>query len=336
MLQKLHRIWLLPLLFVSGQALALGLGDIRLSSALNQPLRAEIELLAATPEELNNLTVQLASAETFTRYDLDRPIYLTRMRFEVVRSGRADGNFVRVTSLDPVTEPFITFLVEAVWSRGRLLREYTLLLDPPTFAPPPTTQTQQAVTAPSRATPADSGEIQRPAPQQPAPQPRPAPQTVQAPVQTPAETPAQASPPPPPQPAAERPEYTPPPREEGLSASDFSSTTGGDLQVVRGDTLWGITARVRPDSRLTFNQTMLAIFEANPEAFEGNINRLKAGATLRIPSASDIYSINRGDAFTEVQRQHSEWSGEPLVARHRGGAGCRAGQRTEPDAGATG
>ena len=145
---RLNRVWLLvPFLLLAIQAWALGLGDIRLSSALNQPLRAEIELLAATPEELNNLTVQLASQDTFARYDLDRPMFLSGLQFEIVKSGSVVGNVIRVTSADPITEPFVTFLVEASWSRGRLLREYTLLLDPPTFAPPPTTQSTEAVTA---------------------------------------------------------------------------------------------------------------------------------------------------------------------------------------------
>jgi len=69
MSRRLHRLWLMPLLLLASQSWALGLGDIRISSALNQPLRAEIELLATTPEELNNLSIALASAETFERYD---------------------------------------------------------------------------------------------------------------------------------------------------------------------------------------------------------------------------------------------------------------------------
>lgn len=309
MSRRLHRIWLLPLLFLVGQAWALGLGDIRLSSALNQPLRAEIDLLAATPEELNNLTVQLAAAETFSRYDLARPLYLTRLQFQVVKSGSANGNYVRITSQEPITEPFITFLVEAVWSRGRLLREYTLLLDPPTFAPPPATESTQSVVAPSRATQTDSGQIQRPAEQTSRPQP--APQPVQAPVQSPQQSPTPAT-----QPSAESAAAEPLPQAAAQATpqpvtdpASFNSTPGGDVAVVRGDTLWGITARTRPDSRLTFNQTMLAIFRANPDAFDGNINRLRAGATLRIPSADDIFRITRGDAFAEVQRQNQEWGG---------------------------
>ncbi|RLA33174.1 MAG: hypothetical protein DRR11_06280 [Gammaproteobacteria bacterium] len=315
MSRRLHRLWLMPLLLLASQSWALGLGDIRISSALNQPLRAEIELLATTPEELNNLSIALASAETFERYDLDRPLYLTRINFEVVRSGRADGNFIRVTSVNAVSEPFITFLVEAVWSRGRLLREYTVLLDPPTFAAPPVTQSSQEVTAPSRVTPTDSGQIQRPAPQQaaePAPaQPRPA---VQAPArsapaeQAPSSLPTEPAPSS--SPTAIGPEPTPT-RPSTQGQPSFDTTPGGDLVVQRGDTLWGISRRLRPDSRLTMNQTMLAIYEANPDAFVGNINRLRAGAVLRIPSADGVFRITRTDAFAEVKRQNEVWGGMP-------------------------
>ena len=66
---------------------------------------------------------------------------------------------------------------------------------------------------------------------------------------------------------------------------------------------------MRPDDRLTMNQTMLAIFEANPEAFANNINVLSAGSSLRIPSADEVFRINRGDALAEVQRQNSAWGG---------------------------
>lgn len=303
MSSRRNRIWLLPFLLLAGKVWALGLGDIRLDSALNEPLRAQIELLAATPEELDNLSIQLASSDTFARYDLDRPLYLTRIRFDIVRSGRADGNYIRITSPDPITEPFVTFLVEASWSRGRLLREYTVLLDPPTFAPPPAAAQTESVTAPTRTAPADSGQITRPAPAQQAPAQPPAP-VQQPPVQS---TPSQPAPAQPPAPA---PQVAQPQPAEPQS---FDQTPGGDLVVQRGETLWGIASRVRPDSRLTMNQTMLAIFEANPQAFAGNINVLRAGAALRIPSADEIFRISRGDALVEVQRQHASWGGAAVV-----------------------
>jgi len=300
MSRRLNRVWLLLVCLLTGEVWALGLGDIRLDSALNEPLRAEIQLLSATPEEMANLTVAIASADTFERYGIDRPVFMSGLVFSVISSGRTDGNVIRVTSSDSVTEPFLTFLVEASWSRGRLLREYTLLLDPPTFAPPPTVQAPQAVTAPTRSTPADSGRITRSPPR-----------AAPAPAPTPAPAPAVASQPQV-EPSAEADPYsepTAPIAAETQAAVAFDDTPGGDLYVQRGDTLWGIASRMRDDNRLSINQMMLAIYEANPGAFAGNINRLSAGATLRIPSADAVYQISRGDALSEVQRQNASWSG---------------------------
>jgi pilus assembly protein FimV len=287
MSRRLSRISLALVILLSSEVWALGLGDIRMNSALNEPLDAEIELLSATPDELDNLTVAMAAAETFDRYGIDRPFFLADIQFNIVRSGRSDGNIVQVRSAAPMAEPFITFLVEASWSRGRLLREYTVFLDPPTFAPP-ATDTAPAVQAPTRSEPTDSGRIERaaPPPQQARPTPAPAPR----------------------QPAPE-PQQQQPAQQPVQDDIQFDTTTGGDLLVGRGDTLWGVASRVRPDSRLTMNQTMLAIFEANPDAFGGNINILRAGAALRIPSADEVFRINRGDAFAEAQRQHAEWTG---------------------------
>jgi pilus assembly protein FimV len=279
---RLNRLWLLPALLIAGEGWALGLGDIRLSSALNEPLRAEIVLLSTTPEELANLDIQLASADTFERYGIDRPLFLTNMVFSIVKSGETDGNIIRVATAQPVSEPFVTFLIEAVWSRGRLLREYTLLLDPPTFAPPPAQQSTQTLAAPSRATPADSGTIQRAAPAPTAP-------------------PQAAAPPPPRQ--------VPPRAPEPQQTGGFDTSAGGDYRVQRGDTLWAIAQGVRPDNRLNTNQTMIAIYEANQHAFAGNINRMSAGANLRIPSADEIFRISRGDALSEVRRQSQAWGG---------------------------
>src|SRR5690606_2833156 len=113
-------------------AWALGLGDIELQSALNQPLRAEIELLSVTPEDLDGLRVTLASRATFERYELDLTPNLSGLDFNVGRN--AAGRYVvTVTSRQPMADPFLTMLVEATWPRGRLLREYTVLLDPPIF-----------------------------------------------------------------------------------------------------------------------------------------------------------------------------------------------------------
>jgi pilus assembly protein FimV len=281
----LSRISLAFVVLLSSEVWALGLGEIQLESALNEPLRAEIELLSATPEEVANLKIGLASSETFDRYGLDRPVYLQNIQFQVSAAGGTGGYVVELRSGEPMTEPFLTFLIEASWTRGRLLREYTVLLDPPTFAPPAAAQSTAPVTAPSRSEPADSNRIERPAPAQPA-----------APAQTSRPAPSQ----PRPQPAPSQP-------QPAVDDAPYDTTAAGNYDVRRGDTLWDIARSNRPDDRLTTNQVMVAIFERNQNAFGGNINMLQAGSTLRIPSADEIFRISRGQASTEVQRQNVAW-----------------------------
>jgi pilus assembly protein FimV len=115
-----------------GISLALGLGEINVSSFLNQPLRAEIDVISARPGEIDNLLVSLASSDSFARAGLSRPNHLTDLRFEVKKEG-GDQATIIVTSKNVVKEPFLNFLVEADWSKGRVLREFTVLLDPPFF-----------------------------------------------------------------------------------------------------------------------------------------------------------------------------------------------------------
>jgi pilus assembly protein FimV len=133
MKSAVRRVLLLSALMSPSALYALGLGEIRLNSALNQPFDAEIELVSAAQEDLSALQASLASNDTFVRYGLDKPSYLSDFSFRVVRSNGRD--VLRITSPRPVTEPFVTLLVEASWPRGRLLREYTVLLDPPVFSP---------------------------------------------------------------------------------------------------------------------------------------------------------------------------------------------------------
>jgi pilus assembly protein FimV len=252
------------LLLVPQAAYSLGLGDIRLNSALNEPLSAEIDLVAPTNEELGAMSAQLASRELFQRYGLDRPRYLDSVQFQVGR-GRDGRNVLLVNSAAPVSEPFVTFLVEVSWPRGRLLREYTVLLDPPVFAP------QEAAPPPPVAAP----RISRPAP-----------------APTPAAMPSQ----PRPEPAAVQP-------------SAPAGETPSSYRVSRGDTLYGIASTFGDGSRSGTNRMMIAMFRANPGAFGGNINLLRAGAILRIPGPESVADVSATEASSEIGRQTAAWQG---------------------------
>ena len=121
-------------------ALALGLGKLQVSSGLNQPFEGRIELIGVTAEDLGSLRVTLADFDAFRRAHIDRPFILSQLRFEVQETDEGP-DYIRVYTREPIREPFLNFLVEANWSRGRLFREYTALLDPrpgPASKPPTT------------------------------------------------------------------------------------------------------------------------------------------------------------------------------------------------------
>jgi pilus assembly protein FimV len=293
MKRAVRRALLLSALAAPSALYALGLGEIRLNSALNQPFDAEIELVSATSEDLGALRAALASGDTFERYGLDKPAFLSDFTFRVVRSG--DRDVLRVTSPRPVTEPFVTLLVEASWPRGRLLREYTVLLDPPVFASAPVAAAPvaapRATSAPSAAAPGA----------EPRPEPRPAPVAA---------------------PAAEE------------SVARTTIAPGSTYRVRPNDTLWRIASAANPGPRSEVNRMMVAIFEANPGAFAGNINVLRADAELRIPASSDVAAISAAAAADEVARQYRQWSEGGSAAAATSDAGGRLRLVTPDQAGA--
>src|SRR5690606_36803289 len=186
----------------AGSAHALGLGQIEVKSRLNEPLVAEIPIVSAAAGELDGLEVRLASPEAFARVGLDRPVGLTaNLQMEVGRNAQGQP-VIRITTPDRFNEPFLTFLLEADWGRGKVVREFSALVDPPYIAP--------AVVKPLE-TPIVS------VPSAPvAPPPEPAPATVQPvpdpePGSTPRDTPPAPVTPAEPEPAAVEPPLETPP-----------------------------------------------------------------------------------------------------------------------------
>lgn len=119
--------------FGANMVAALGLGEIKLLSNLNQPLEAEIKLLEVRDLSENEILVGLASRDEFQRVGIERPFFLTELKFEVDLKA-ASGPVIRVSSRKPVREPYLNFLLESQWPNGRLMREYTVLLDLPVYA----------------------------------------------------------------------------------------------------------------------------------------------------------------------------------------------------------
>ena len=264
---------------------ALGLGEIKLNSGLNQNLNADVTIVGATPGELDSLKVTLASQQQFQQAGLDRPDALSQLQFQVVKNPDGSAS-VHITSLQAVREPFLDFLVDATWDNGELLREYTVFLNPPNFETP----APAVLPAPVQAQPAPVAAPAAPAIPAPATTTAaviaaPAPATVPAPATAIAATAATAA----------TAEVTAPPA--------LGSNYG---PIHRGETLSEIALRMRPKG-VTLNQMMIAIYRANHEVFMHNINRMKAGYVMRIPSMADIQAVNIKDANSEVRAQIEEW-----------------------------
>ena len=258
-------------------ALALALGRIAVQSALGEPLRAEIDVPDISAEEASTLRVGLASPEAFRAAGMEFNPALGNAQVSLQR--RPDGRaFLRLTSPRPINEPFVDLIVEANWASGRILRDYTLLIDPPKaraaapVAPVPAAAAPQA--APARPSPA-------PAPAPVAAQPLP---PVVAPA---ARAPARA-------PAAQPPAAT--------------QAAGGQVRVRAGDTAGRIANANRP-ANVSLDQMLVAMLRANPDAFiDGNVNRVKAGAIIDLPSAADADSTPTGEARQIIAAQSRDFN----------------------------
>ena len=297
------------LLALPSAAFALGLGDIHLLSPLNAPLDAEIELTDVAPDELNTVQVQLASRDTFARYGLDWPSYLMGMQLKTVRT--SDGReMIKIKSSDPITEPFVTLLVEVNWSRGRVVREYTMLLDPPVYTPGETAAASAPVTAPNTTAGTRAGSIAR----QPEPAPAAAPaEAATTPAETPSAAPAaSAAPAPTPAPSRAATRAARAAHAAAPAASPASNQGAGTSHTVeRGETLSEIATGVAGAnvSSPSTRSWMLAIYQANPQAFRQNMNVLRSGAVLRIPEASEAAAVSPAEASAEIRRQYAAWRG---------------------------
>ena len=291
------------LLLAAGNAWALGLGQIEVKSRRNQPLLAEIPIISTTPGELEALQARLASPETFRRVGLSPPTGVAaNLQFSLGSDARGRP-VIRVTTVAPVDQAVLNFLIEVDWGQGRLVREYSALVDAPRTASAPL---QPAISAPVVAAP---NVVQRPATQAPAlpvpPQPKPVPATpvpAPQPQAEPAPPAVAIAPLPSAQPAAE-----PAPSPVAAAPAPVATAPAQYGPVKRGETLSRIAGSLGLDG-FSLDQTMLALLRANPDAFLGdNINRIKRGAVLRVPGSDERSGVNADEAALVVREQMQQW-----------------------------
>ena len=252
---------------LSAPVWAVGLGELTVQSYLNEPFRGEVTLIDVESIEINDLRVELASEDEFQRVGAERVIWLTQLRFEVREQDTEKR--ILLTTEAPLREPYLDFVMALRWPQGRLLRDYTALID----LPPTTTMGEDSVTQ----SPLD--DAIRVSDEAPEPDPLRERSTESMLQTTPSlENPAGASPP----------------------------TAGSFYVVVQNDTLWRIASSVAPD-RLSVEQVMLEIIRMNPQAFQQqNVNGLKAGYRLALPLTENI-GIDRATAIDAVALQNNAW-----------------------------
>ncbi|MFA6121028.1 MAG: FimV/HubP family polar landmark protein [Sideroxydans sp.] len=329
MLKSIYKLsGFIAVLAWSGMVSATGLGGINVSSSLGQPLKAEIELVSVEKSDSSSISAKLASPDAFKSAGVDYPYSLPKLKFEVINRDSGSPS-IKLTSSQPINDPFVVLLVEVSWSSGKLLREYTFLLDPVDFKaqepqPAPVKTIAPVVTAPVAPAMPVAPVAVEPAPvvTQPAAaapvetQPEPAaPAPVEATQKDPAQ-PAAVAPAPVEQaaPTTEQAvpvEGSPAPVADALSkekALPITEPEAKPVTVVRGDTLSKIALKNKP-ADVSLERMLVALYRANTEAFVGkNMNRLKTGKIIRLPEAGDIDALQQAEAVKEVRAQVADWN----------------------------
>ncbi len=257
-------------------ASALSLGRITVQSALGEPLRAEIDVPDINAEEASSLQARAASPEAFRAAGLDYNAAMANLKVTLQR--RADGRaFIRVSSDRTINDPFVDMILEANWASGRIVRDYTMLFDPPALK-------QTAPAAPT-------------APQVPATSSTPRPTAAaQAPLTLPPARPAQAA------------RAEPRPARPSAVAVTPKPATATTLTVQSGDNAGQIAAATKP-LNVSLDQMLVAILRANPDAFlRDNVNRIKAGAILNLPTPEQAAETPAAQARQIILAQSKDFN----------------------------
>ncbi|MFQ6334591.1 FimV/HubP family polar landmark protein [Methylophilus sp. 3sh_L] len=280
----MHKIQLKKIAFALSlgaavSAHAAGLGTITSSSKLGEPLNAEIELLAVTPAELTSIQAALASEQVYQDQMLEKPAAYPFIKIEVSNNTKGQP-VLKLSSSQPITEAFLDMLIQVDWPTGRLVKEYTLLLDPPGF--------NSNYAAEAAATPVAKQSAAK----------QPAAQATQETDSRPADTPTAKS-----QPAAK-----PVAKKTAPKMPVPENTTEAQtLTTERGDTLYAIARQMKPDN-VSMDQMLTALYQSNQDAFDGkNMNRLKVGKIIRLPDQAALERLGRKQAQQVVAEHTANW-----------------------------
>lgn len=258
---------------------AVGLGSINVVSALGQPLKAEIELVAVSKADKSSLVARLASPDAYKGAGLEYP---QGIKYSFLVENRANGDaYLKLSSNQEVNDPFVSLLVELSWSSGKLLREYTFLLDPPGYVAARPKAAEVRVVAPAALQSAPLTAV--PVSQYEAAAP------VLKPVKKAVEKQLAAA-----------------PQQNIVTGSTYVAT--GSINVKRGDTLNKIAAGIKPEG-VSLERMLVALYRTNVNQFDGeNMNRIRVGKILRQPDQDALMNVTQSEAIQEIHAQASDWN----------------------------
>ncbi len=268
-------------LVLSGFSYSISMGDINVANTLGEPMNVLIELGTASKGEIGSLSARLASPEVFKDAGLDYPSGLPPLKFKIETNANGEP-YIKITSVQPINEPFVNLLVELVWSSGKLLREYTFLLDPPGYVP---AQPKPAEVKPVEPSIVDVSELE----------PKGKEEIVESPLSntTPMVDEKKA--------VDEIPVAVNKPNESSNVASD-------EIKVKRGDSLSKLALQTK-SSDVSLERALVALYHANADAFDGkNMNRLKRGKILHMPEQSELDNLSQVKAVKEIRAQADDWN----------------------------
>ncbi len=279
---KLKRITVaLCMALVPISVFAAGLGKLNVMSGLGEPLKADIELLSVTPEELSSITAAIASEEAYTIQGIEKPASHNTIKVDVTKNS-AGTPILKLQSSQPISEPFLDMLIQVDWSSGRLLREYTVLLDPPGYTgeADPNAQSPQTAQVPLVKSFSKNKKEE---------------------LADGTATNGKAG--------SGSPSNSTKSSKGVMPAQDADTTVSEeDYMTQRGDTLANIARDMKPEG-VSLEQMLVGLYQTNPNAFQGdNINRLKVGQILRQPSQDTLNSISQSQASREVKVQTANWN----------------------------
>lgn len=273
----------LCLAFLPSTVLAAGLGKLNVMSGLGEPLKADIELLSVTAEELSTISAAIASTEAYTSQGIEKPASHNDIKIQVTKNARG-APILKLNSAQPITDAFLDMLIQVDWSSGRLLREYTLLLDPPGYNAESQANTSQLPSS-GATTPTTSSDTTGTAVLG----------NAKAGVSGVSKSKKSSMP-------------KPEPVQANEATAVESAFEGQEYTTSKGDTLAKIAQEMKPEG-VSLEQMLVGLYQTNPQAFDGkNMNRLKVGQIIRAPSAEQLEATSKKVAAKEVRVHSANWN----------------------------